>query len=201
MPRFVPLDLLPALQCAISQELRSSSWARRRDCLAVAIGLHGLRVGEVCRARFEHLWIAGRILHVPPFKRGHARAVPLHHSLVTALLDWRADCPCPWLLFTRTGAKVHRTQFERAATRLTRQVLGEPLKFHALRHTFATRLYHDTNDPLLVKQLLGHRSLKSTEVYAESLASVPDACLIQLDRDEPTNIDVRPQLKLYCPAG
>jgi len=201
MPRFVPLDLLPALQCAISQELRYSSWARRRDCLAVAIGLHGLRVGEVVRARFEHLWIAGRILHVPPFKRGHARAVPLHHSLVTALLDWRGDCSCPWLLFTRTGAKVHRTQFERAATRITRQVLGEPLKFHALRHTFATRVYHDTNDPLLVKQLLGHRSLKSTEVYAESLASVPDACLIQLDAAETKNESMTQRLKLYCPAG
>ncbi|MBS7638528.1 hypothetical protein KEJ49_06595 [Candidatus Bathyarchaeota archaeon] len=29
----------------------------------------------------------------------------------------------------------------------------------------ATRLYHQTRDPYYVKQLLGHKSLKSTEIY------------------------------------
>ncbi|MCK6446180.1 MAG: tyrosine-type recombinase/integrase [Planctomycetes bacterium] len=37
---------------------------------------------------------------------------------------------------------------------------------HALRHSFATRLYRQTGDVLLVKTALGHRSVESTLVYA-----------------------------------
>ena len=37
---------------------------------------------------------------------------------------------------------------------------------HALRHTFATRLYRKTQDLLLVQEALGHRSVLSTMVYA-----------------------------------
>jgi len=41
------------------------------------------------------------------------------------------------------------------------------------------RVYADTKDLILVKRLLGHKSVKSTEVYAASLANVPDGCLVQ----------------------
>ncbi|MBI5433295.1 MAG: tyrosine-type recombinase/integrase [Planctomycetes bacterium] len=39
---------------------------------------------------------------------------------------------------------------------------------HALRHSFATRLYQRTGDVLLVKEALGHRSVVSTLVYAQA---------------------------------
>ena len=121
-------------------------------------------------------------------------------ALVSALLEWHGDAAHPWLLFTRSGNRVHRTHFERAARRLTRQVLGEPLKFHALRHTFAMRLYAETGDLFLVKQLLGHHSVKSTEVYAASLARVPEACLVRIRPDEQRQA-AQPQLRLYSPTG
>ena len=37
---------------------------------------------------------------------------------------------------------------------------------HALRHTFAMRVYGQTGDLLLTKEALGHRSVASTVVYA-----------------------------------
>ena len=39
------------------------------------------------------------------------------------------------------------------------------ITFHTLRHWKGTMEYHRTHDPYHVKQLLGHRSLKSTEIY------------------------------------
>jgi integrase len=183
--RYIPLELVPLLETAIAAEIEHGTLARRRDALAVALGLHGLRVGEVRRARREDLSVAGARLHVASFKRGYAREIPLHQSLVSALLDWRGDAAHPWLLFTARGNPVHRTQFERAAKRLMRAVVGEPLKFHALRHTFAMRLYAETHDLFLVKRLLGHHSVKSTEVYAASLAQVPAACLVRLNAPAP----------------
>ena len=36
---------------------------------------------------------------------------------------------------------------------------------HTLRHTFATMMYKKTQDILLVKELLGHKTIISTQVY------------------------------------
>jgi len=39
------------------------------------------------------------------------------------------------------------------------------ITFHTFRHWKATILYHKTKDPYYVKNFLGHKSLKSTEIY------------------------------------
>lgn len=198
--RWVPLELVPVLEATLAAELEHGTWTRQRDALAVALGLHGLRVGEVCQAQIADLFVAGCRLHVKTLKRGRVREIPLHQSLVTALLNWRGDAQTPWLLFARSGRGVHRTQFERAARRLIRQVIGQPLKFHSLRHTFAMRLYAEKPDVFLVQRMLGHHSVKSTEVYAASLARVPEACLVRLRADASPPPE-RVQLKLFSPAG
>lgn len=197
--RFVPLELVPALEATIAAELAHGTWTRQRDALAVALGLHGLRVSEVCQAQAADLFVAGCRLQVRTLKRGRVRELPLHQSLVSALLNWRGEAHTPWLLFARSGRRVHRTQFERAARRLIAQVVGQPLKFHALRHTFAMRLYAEKPDVFLVQRMLGHHSIKSTEVYAASLANVPEACLVRLRADACPVTPV--QLRLFSPAG
>jgi integrase/predicted RNA-binding Zn-ribbon protein involved in translation (DUF1610 family) len=55
----------------------------------------------------------------------------------------------------------------------TRKRLAETLQnprllrtsFHTFRHWKATTLYHQTKDPYYVQHFLGHKSLKSTEIY------------------------------------
>jgi integrase len=39
------------------------------------------------------------------------------------------------------------------------------ITFHTFRHWKATMLYHKTKDPYYVKNFLGYKSLKSTEIY------------------------------------
>lgn len=40
-------------------------------------------------------------------------------------------------------------------------------KFHALRHTYAVRLYEKTQDIKLVKDMLGHRNIANTMIYLD----------------------------------
>ena len=42
---------------------------------------------------------------------------------------------------------------------------GEKIASHDLRATFATEVYQNTKDPLLVQNYLGHSDLKTTQVY------------------------------------
>jgi len=39
------------------------------------------------------------------------------------------------------------------------------ISFHTFRHWKATTLYHQTKDPYYVKDFLGHKSLRNTEIY------------------------------------
>lgn len=56
-----------------------------------------------------------------------------------------------------------------ASTKKATKKLANPrltqIHFHTLRHWKATMEYHKTKDPYHVKQLLGHKSLRNTEVY------------------------------------
>lgn len=41
----------------------------------------------------------------------------------------------------------------------------EKITLHTFRHWKATTLYHQTKDPYYVKQFLGHKTMKNTEIY------------------------------------
>jgi integrase len=61
-----------------------------------------------------------------------------------------------------------KTTFIRARKRLAAKLQNPRLlqiSFHTFRHWKATMLYHQTKDPYYVKQFLGHKELRSTEVY------------------------------------
>lgn len=50
--------------------------------------------------------------------------------------------------------------------------IGIPYKrFHSLRHTFATQLIKNGSQLITVSRLLGHSSVKTTEIYAHVLES------------------------------
>jgi hypothetical protein len=52
-----------------------------------------------------------------------------------------------------------KLKLKRANPRLLR------ISFHTFRHWKATQLYHETKDPYYVKDFLGHKELRNTEIY------------------------------------
>lgn len=54
------------------------------------------------------------------------------------------------------------------------------ITFHTFRHWKATALYHQTKDPYYVKDFLGHKSIKNTEIYI----TVERAIFSESDNDE-----------------
>jgi len=61
-----------------------------------------------------------------------------------------------------------KTTFLKARKRLAAKLQNPRLlsiSFHTFRHWKATMLYHQTRDPYYVKQFLGHKELRNTEIY------------------------------------
>ena len=62
------------------------------------------------------------------------------------------------------------------------QLAGIPhIRFHDMRHCFATRLIRAGVDIITVQKLLGHSKITMTERYAHSLADVKMAAVSKLD--------------------
>ncbi len=196
-----PLDRIGELEGRIAELV--SAPRTQRDGIAAALGLHGLRVGEVCGSLSKYFQPQLRRLYVPTLKKGMPRTITLHQSVVDAILNFRERTGKPnhrLLLPSRNGTQLIEQKQSKKGKELL-ESLGVTFRprFHMFRHTFAMRLYAETNDLRLVQKQLGHRSVRTTEVYADSLATVPDACLVKLIDTPATIMNQSPQLLLFNP--
>ena len=77
------------------------------------------------------------------------------------------------LLFpSKTGTYIDAKNLRRSWERTLAKVNIPHKKFHALRHTYATRLFENDTSILTVARLLGHNSIKTTEIYTHVLEDV-----------------------------
>ncbi|MGB1778244.1 MAG: tyrosine-type recombinase/integrase, partial [Longimicrobiales bacterium] len=70
------------------------------------------------------------------------------------------------LLVNRKGGRLSRRSIQATVRACLEHAAGaRGLSTHALRHTFATHLMEAGADLLAVKELLGHVSLSTTQIY------------------------------------
>ena len=127
----------------------------------------GLRVGEAIALPVAAVDSAHMILRVIG-KGNKERCVPLPARLLDALRAyWVTHRNRDWL-FPACHGRGHmaRTSLHRAL-RLAGEEIGlDPaLTCHSLRHGYATRLLEGGADLRMVQVLLGHGSIRSTQIY------------------------------------
>lgn len=179
--RWIPLQRVGDLVQWLDRYIRNATRpCRRRDALGVLLGLHGLRSCEVVALQRGDFDQVNGTLEVRTAKGGRARQVPIGKGTVDALVAYLGTHGFPPLLATRTGRPLSTSVLRRRVARFTTAALGVRFSFHSLRHTYAMQLYERTRDILLVKKALGHRSISSTLVYAETLADLRQMLLFDL---------------------
>ncbi len=135
----------------------------------------GIRRAELIGLHIHDVDVSSRVLKVLG-KRNKERLVPLLDSTLgyyndylkyrIELLDGKES---EVLLLTKTGRKIYETLVYRIINRYFSIVSSKVKKSpHILRHTFATHLLNKGADLNAVKELLGHSSLASTQVYTHS---------------------------------
>lgn len=149
---------------------REGFYARREAALLEVAYGGGLRVGEIAGLSWADVDSTGSVRVIG--KGNKERRVPLGQQAERALRDWRAEqraagAGASEAVFTnRSGRRLTVRQIQRVVKRaLSRAAEREGVSPHTLRHSFATHLLDRGADILAVKELLGHESLSTTQLY------------------------------------
>ena len=135
----------------------------------------GMRRAELIGIELTDLDLESGTLRVTG-KRNKERLIPLVREVTPHIKEYlRArqesfpDSDSPVLLLTGSGNKIYETLVYRIITKYLSKV-SEKVKRspHILRHTFATHMLNQGADMNAVKELLGHASLASTQVYTHN---------------------------------
>jgi integrase len=153
----------------------------------ILCGLHtGMRRGEILDLHWDHVDFDRREIRVDRTKSGKTRFININGTLLSLLRRQRMEDPKSELVFPsfRTGQPFVEVgkAFRRACK--TASITG--LRFHDLRHTFASRLVARGVDIITVKELLGHSSVRITERYTHSQNEQRRQAVRKLD--DPTTI-------------
>jgi integrase/recombinase XerD len=128
--------------------------------------LCGLRISEAVSLRPEHIDAAAGLIRVIG-KGNKQRIVPLPAALLGAMRRaWKTHGNSEWVFATRPcGPHLAGRSIRRALNDASALLSVADLTPHCLRHGFATRLLEKGVDVRVVQILLGHASIRSTEIY------------------------------------
>lgn len=156
------------------------------ETLGYALSLYtGIRIGELCALQWgdinmdkrsieinktlQRIYIKGedggkgrtKIIITPPKSAKAMREIPISDALYALLADTYCKDKKAYLLTgTRkyTEPRLYRRHYEKFLDRNS----AEYIRFHGLRHTFATRCVESGADYKVVSELLGHASVNLT---------------------------------------
>ncbi len=136
----------------------------------------GLRVSELTGLDLEHLRLDLGLVRVVEGKGGRERWVPVGESAAQALKDYQEARPAllkkaaaqDALFINGRGGRLSQRSVQRLVARLGAELdTGRALSPHALRHAMATHLLEGGADLRSVQEMLGHKSLSTTQKYTQ----------------------------------
>ena len=154
-------------QSEVRALLQGTANRKHRAMLMLAYGL-GLRLGEVLALTPTDIDSRRMVLCVRGGKGKKARNLPLPESLLLLLREQLREFRPVVYLFE--GQHPGEPYSERSLQMVVKQAasragIRRPISLHTLRHSYATHLMEAGTHTRIIQDLLGHSSIKTTEIY------------------------------------
>lgn len=127
----------------------------------------GIRVSEVIALKKEHLNFVNHTILIKQAKGFKDRITVLATSTAKVLDAYlKSYTPKNYLFEGQNGGKYSARSINKFIQRNAKSAkIEQPISAHTLRHSFATHLLNNGTDIRLIKELLGHNSIKTTQIY------------------------------------
>lgn len=136
--------------------------------LLMFLALTGLRLGETRHLRLEDVDWSRKVITLRHTKNGKLRRVPVCDKAFVLLTEQRQHLGDEGWVFPGKGTDNPVAEPRRLQKRLCEAAGIPPFTIHEMRHTFATKLIESGADIHTIKDLLGHSTIKVTEIYVHS---------------------------------
>jgi integrase/recombinase XerC len=173
LPEFLSVAEIDALLAAVDNEPDSPLKLRNRAIIEVLFS-SGIRVGELNALDCGHIhWEAGELRvqgkggrdRIAFVSRTALQAMSAYNRCREELTGQPAQAEHPFFL-NRDGERLNVRSVRRLLVDLgTKAQLHKPMHPHVFRHSFATHLLNNGVDLRIVQELLGHASIRSTQIY------------------------------------
>jgi integrase/recombinase XerD len=166
-PRLLPIVLS---QAEVRKVLGAVRHPVRRMALTTIYAL-GLRLGEGRQLESSDVDGQRLMVWVRDGKGAKDRGVPLPRPLLTRLRQyWKSErpaSPTKYLFVPQDGrAPLHDTTLQKTFTAARIEArIDKHASIHTLRHSYATHLLEAGVSLRTIQQVLGHKSLRTTELY------------------------------------
>jgi integrase len=189
--RFLTPDQVEDLASAIDDRYRA---------LVITAAYTGCRFGEMAGIRIDRIDLLrrtltvvetlsdvnGRVRLTPPKTTAARRQIALPRYAVRALEEHLGRWSLGeegFVFSSPTGGPLRRTNFRRRVwIPAVRASVGEPLRFHDLRHTHAALLIAQGEHPKVIQTRLGHSSIQVTlDTYGHLFDGLDEAAADRLD--------------------
>ncbi|WP_306598614.1 tyrosine-type recombinase/integrase [Geothrix sp. 21YS21S-2] len=130
----------------------------------------GLRINEASLLETRDIDAMQKVIHVRHGKGGKERMVPMDGKLYGLLRTYykHEQPPKPWLFASKLGNPICPETARRALLcAAAASGIGKIVGPHMLRHAFATHLLENGEDLRRIQVVLGHGSIRSTQIYTQ----------------------------------
>ncbi|MFQ3599514.1 MAG: site-specific tyrosine recombinase XerD [Chloroherpetonaceae bacterium] len=166
-------EVFRLLEAPMSEKNPSPKFALRDKAILELMYATGMRVSEAVELKQQSLYFQAGFIRV--FGKGSKeRLVPVGRSAIFWVTRYqtelRVSLMCnhseDYLFLNARGKKLTRMSFYNIITEnATRAEIVKEISPHTLRHTFATHLLEGGADLRAVQEMLGHSTIKATQIY------------------------------------
>jgi integrase len=158
----------------------SSGWLK--DMIILALDT-GMRLSELTHLKWEDVDLSHQFLTVRNTKSARDRKIPLTSRVISILFRRKEHADGATFVFPHGhGSQLWRVRS--AFVRLLKRTNITGLRFHDLRHTFATRLVTGGTDIATVQKLLGHQDIRMTQRYSHPSSDDMKRAIYTLEKNQ-----------------